>query len=298
MRERFALISILIILSLVFVTPLFAQDFEDLISKYTEENGQGYMRPLADAFGGSLNSGLFSTARIPKMGFHLRIGVEAMAAFVADKQKTFDATTPEYFFPETTVEAPTIFGDIEAQEVAGEGGTTYLFPGGMNVKLLPIAVPQLTVGSVFGTEAVIRWFQFDMGDDFGEIKLLGYGLRHSISQYLPSILPVDLSAGVFIQSFKVADIVDANTFFAGIQASWRASILTLYGGLGYESAKMDIAFTVGEGENEEEIAYNLKSDNSFRFTVGFALQLFILRIHADYNMGYQNVACAGVSFGM
>lgn len=297
MRERFIVISILVILCVSLVSPLQAQTFEEFVSKYTSENGQGYMRPLADALGGNLNSGLFSTARIPKMGFHFRIGIEAMVAFVADKQKTFEATTPDYYPQQTTIEAPTVFGEIEAMEVAGPGGTTYLFPGGLNVKIMPIAVPQLTIGNLFGTEAILRWFQFDMGEDFGELKLLGYGLRHNINQYLP-VLPIDVSAGIFLQSFKVADIVDAKTFFLGVQGSFKASVLTLYGGLGFESSKLDIAFDVGEGENAEEIAYDLRSKNSVRFTVGFALQLLIMRIHADYNMGYQSVACAGVSFGM
>jgi len=47
-------------ISLAMVAPsVKSQDIESLLEKYTQENGQAYMQPLADVFGASFNSGLF-----------------------------------------------------------------------------------------------------------------------------------------------------------------------------------------------------------------------------------------------
>jgi len=48
-----------------------AQNIEDMISKYTSDNGKGYVQPLADAFGANLNSGFYHHAKVKKAGFQL-----------------------------------------------------------------------------------------------------------------------------------------------------------------------------------------------------------------------------------
>ena len=51
---------LVIMISLAMVAPsVKSQDIESLLEKYTQENGQAYMQPLADVFGASFNSGLF-----------------------------------------------------------------------------------------------------------------------------------------------------------------------------------------------------------------------------------------------
>ena len=66
-----------------------AQDIEEIISKYTSENGKEFLLPLADCMGADFNSGLFHSASIKKMGFQLYIGIVTSAAFVPDKRRTF-----------------------------------------------------------------------------------------------------------------------------------------------------------------------------------------------------------------
>ena len=51
----------------------------------------------------------------------------------------------------------------------------------------------------------------DTGDaEFGDIGLLGFGVRHSISQYMENA-PVSLAASVFYQKLKVGDAVQLQT---------------------------------------------------------------------------------------
>jgi hypothetical protein len=277
-------------------TALQAQDIEDLVASYKGENGKGYMQPLDDAFGAALNSGLYHTARIDKNGLHVQIGVVAMAALIGDDQKTFQATTQDQFRPQQTVSAPTIFGSTEGASVTGDGGTVYLFPGGMAIKRLPLAVPQATVGSIMGTEATIRFIQVDLDDNFEQLKLVGFGVRHSLSQYLKDF-PVDLAASLFTQSFDVGDIVEARATYFGLQASRSASLLTIYGGLGLSSSKMDIQYEYDSETEPETISFELKSGTKFRANAGLALILTPVVIHADYNLGSPNTLALGLGFG-
>jgi len=273
-----------------------AQQLEDYVSKYTSANGAGYMQPLADAFGGNLNSGFYHGARLSTLGFHIYIGVETMTALIADDQKIFTAKTEESFSPAKTAEVPTIFGSGKGAAVTGTGGTVFNFPGGLDISKLPLAVPQVSVGSIFGTEATVRFAKAKIDDNIGEVKLFGFGAQHSLSQYFKNF-PIDLAAGFLIQKFEVGDIVEANTKYFGLQGSLSRNLLTLYGGIGVESATLDIAYDYESGAGTQRIAFALDADNSARFTAGFALNLLVLKLHADYNFGSQNVIAAGLGFG-
>jgi hypothetical protein len=271
-----------------------AQKVEDLVSKYSSKNGTGYLQPLGDAFGANINSGLFHTAQIPQ-GFYLSVTLEAMGALISSDRKTFSATTEDPFSPTTTTKAPTVFGSVDPVSVPGVGGTEYVFPGGINLSTFPLIVPQLTVGSLLGTEAVVRYVQVKVSSDVGEIKLLGGGVRHSVSQYLMNF-PIDLSVGIFIQKFDLGDIISANATFIGVQGSYSTGILTVYGGPAYEKSHMDVSYN-SDSDTGNKVTFKLDGANSLRFTVGAGLKLAVLLIHADYNLGSQSVITAGVGFG-
>jgi len=161
---------------------------------------------------------------------------------------------------------------------------------------LPLAVPQVSVGSILGTQATVRFVNAKIDDNIGEVKLFGFGAQHSLSQYFKNF-PLDLAAGFLIQKFEVGDIVEANTKYFGLQGSLSRSLLTLYGGAGVESATLDIAYDYESGTGTQRIAFDLEADNSVRFTAGVALNLLVLKLHADYNFGSQNVIAAGLGFG-
>jgi len=277
-----------------------AQGFEDLVSKYTSENGQKFMQPLGDVFGANLNSGWYHGAHISAIGLHVELGVKGMVALIGEKQKTFTAETDPGFYPPTEVEVPTVFGKREIVEVQGKNQSTGLpsgavcaFPGGMNAKMIPIAVPQVTVGGILGTEVSIRWLAYNLNEDFGRLSMTGVGIRHSISQYIP-LCPVDLAVGGFMQNFKMGDIVEAKTLAFGAQGSKSFSVLTLYGGIGYENSSLKIHY---EDDDGETVNFDLTGSNKVRMTVGAALRLAVLTLHADYNISNQNVLVVGIGLG-
>lgn len=265
-----------------------AQSLEDKVAKYTEENAKGYLQPFADALGAAMNSGLYHNAKVSRLGFHFYLGLETMTALIGDPQKTFSAKTDPN--GSSTVEVPTIFGSDKETPVPG--GTVY-FPGGMNLSMLPIAVPQLTVGSFVGTDLTLRWMEFNLPEDIGRLEVFGWGIRHSVSQYL-LLSPVDIAIGYYSQSFKIGDLVDAKASLVGLQASVSGKIAVLYGGMGFESSSLKIAYT---SETDEKIAFDLKGKNKTRVTLGLGMRFSGLLFHADYNMGSQNVVALGIGIG-
>ncbi|KAA3618704.1 MAG: hypothetical protein DWQ05_07000 [Calditrichaeota bacterium] len=295
MTKRTTQFSYLLFFLFLFSVPAQGQEFEDLVSRYTSENGKGYMQPLADAFGATLNSGLYHSAKIPAFGINVELSIETTTAIITDEQKTFTATTEGLFEPVQTAEVPTIFGDVEPLEVPGTGGTAYVFPGGFGVKRLPVAVPQLTVGSFMGTQAMLRYMQFDLGDDFGSLKVLGYGVRHSISQYIP-LFPVDIAATFFRQKFELGDIVEANATYFGIQSSLQRSIFEFYAGYGYGKSNLDLRYEFEGTDGSEEISFELDSEGSNRLTFGFGVNLLLFNLHTDFTLGQSNVLGLGVGF--
>jgi len=285
---------------LMLATPLMAQDVEDFLSKYTSENGKKYMQPLADHFAANLNSGLFHNAKIKKFGFQMYLGLESQVSMIPSSSRVMTATTEGDYFPSTTIHnAPTIFGDAEGVKVEDpNSGLIYTFPGGLDMDMLPLAVPQLTIGSVFGTDFTIRYFGTDNVEDVGDIKLLGWGFRHNIDQYLK--LPVNLSVGYYHQRFQFSDYLDAATNVINLQTSYSIPIITFYGGLGYETGSVDMAYEYVDDQTQitESIKFDLKPQNTVRLTLGIGFNLGPVKIHGDYNLAKISTFDVGLGIGI
>jgi hypothetical protein len=280
-------------LVLLCASPASAQSVEDVLGRYSGPNAEGYLQPLADVLGAALGSGWARSADI-QSGFHLRLSVIAAGAPISGDARTFAGTT-EDFDPVTTVDAPTIFGSTETVAVPGVGGTSYRFAGGIDADLAGTLIPQVTIGTVAGTEAMVRWFSVDLGDDFGSVSQLGLGARHDVDRYFGESLPVELAAGVYWQSFEIGSVVDATTFTGMVHTSWSTSVLTLFGGLGYETSSVDVSYTP-EGQTTG-IDVALDGANSVRATAGLGLHLWLFGIFADYTVASQSAFTLGVEVG-
>ena len=274
------------------VLPVAAQsDFEDAVKQFTGENARGYLQPFAEVFTNNLNSGLYRTAHVSKLGLHLYIGVVAMATIIPEKDKTFKAVPPEPW-PQEPVETATVFGG-EGAVVQGPGGLEYRFQDGqITGDLVPFAVPQLELGSFLGTMVRLRYAKVNYGD-LPEVKLVGFGVQHSLSQYL-FMFPIDLSLGFFQQKFKVGDILSATATSIGLQASKSFSLLTVYGTAAYEKGTLDASYTYEGGTEPQEVSISLDSGGSMRLAVGARLRLGFLIVNGDYSIGARNSFALGL----
>jgi hypothetical protein len=278
---------------------------QNQISVYTGPNAEGYLQPLANAFGAALNSSFGYSAFIPKTSFHLALEAPVMGIFFADEDRTFEATTEAGFQPTQTVDAPTVVGSGEAVLISGTGGATFAFPGGLDLNSFGLVVPQLRVSSIAGTEAVIRWLAYESGDaDVGKIDLFGIGGRHSISQYMGESPAVDLAVGVLWQTFKVGenafgdDFVSSDALSLQLQASKRAPMgfMTFepYAAIAYEKLDLDLAY---DDTNGDPITVAMEGENSARFTIGAGFNFVAGQLWADYSFASTSNFSFGLALG-
>ena len=277
---------------------------EDQLSVYTGANATGYLQPLADAFGADLNASLFHSADIPRVGFHFSLEFPIMGVIFSDDDRTFTAVTEGDFTPQQRVEAPTVVGPGDAKVVTGTGGTRYAFPGGFDLNSFAIAVPQVRIGSVIGTEAVFRYFSINTGDaELGDLGLFGFGLRHSISQHLGPAFPVSIAGGFFWQKFKLGenqegdDLISVSAFTIGVQASKRFAVFVPYTGFSYDTSSMDVSYISDASDDEEKIELDFDATKTAHWTIGMMIDLVYLRAFGEYNIASQSSFSFGLGIG-
>jgi len=280
---------ILLLGALLLSTGASAQNLEDNIEKFTSANGKRYLQPLADVFGANLNSGFYHTAKIPKFGLHVRVGLSAMMAPVSSDQKTFTTVAENGFPLPAGTELPTLFGDEDPVNLGG-----VQFGGVWDTEFFPLAVPQITIGSFMGTEMTFRYIKYKVDDSFGDIRLQGWGIRHSLSQYI-FLCPVDIAASYYHQKFDIGNYVEATAVYYGIQASKSLGPLTVYGGFAFEKSTLTLQYDYVD--TATQIHFDLEGENSTRTTLGVALDLFIFKIYGDMNIASQTTYSAGIGLG-
>ncbi len=296
--------------------PLSAQ-IGDQLSAYTGANATGYLQPFSSAFGADLNSGIFRTASIPKMRPKIRLEFQVMSVIFGDDDKTFRAVTERGFTPETYANAPTVVGSGKALIVEGDGGTAFAFPGGFDLHSFALAAPQLRAGGLFGTEVILRYFALDVGGSkdpedsessdsgLGKISLFGIGLKHSVSQYLPPLFPVNLSAGFFWQSFSLGEnksgdkLISSHAFSIGVQASKKmAMFLEPYAGVSYDTHSMDVSYESEATGSTTTIDIDFEKDSSLHLTLGLMLEFPVVKGFVEYNIAGMNSFAFGLGFGI
>lgn len=285
-------------------SPLAAQ-IEDNLKMYTGANATGYFGPVVTAISTSLNTSLYHTAYIPKNGLVLKLEVPVMGMIFSDDDKTFNAVTEGAFSPQQTVEVPTVVGSGQSVTVGGDAGSSYTFPGGLDLNSFALTVPQLRIGAVQGTEAIIRFIAFRIGDtDLGNLNLFGLGIRHSISQYFGPTPPVDVAASFIWQRFKLGenesggDLSLTNTYSLGIQVSTRyAKFIVPYTGLSYDSYKTDVEYEYEELGQPEEIKLDFTGD-TLHWVIGLTIDFYNIHFFGEYNVASQNSFGFGLGFGI
>jgi hypothetical protein len=298
MRRFGRITAFLAILVFCAAAPALAQ-LEDNLSAYTDETAKGYLKPLQEAFGQALNSNFYTTAHIPRTGLRLRVEVRAMSVMFKNSDDRFRATTGGDFQPQQTVDAPTVVGPEQSVSVSGDGGTEFVFPGGFDLSSFTIAVPQITVGSFAGTEASLRWIAFDTGDaEIGNISLFGIGARHSLSQYLIAP-PVDLAAGVYYQKLNVGDdLLKANSFTVGVQASRDFANFTPYGGLSLDTFALEANYTATAGAEDRDIHLDFGSKSSLHLSAGVGVNLGVVHLNVGGDISDRVGVNAGLAVGL
>lgn len=299
MKRHLAVTLALALATVISIAPPAGAQLSDNLGALSGDNARKYLGPLPDALSGTMNSAIFNTGKVPKTGINFSIGVKVMGVKFAAGDRLFTPTDPPGFTRVPPIQqAPTVVGGTSAVAQNGQGGATAYYPGGFDISEFAFAAPQLTVGSAMGTRAVVRWFAMDFAADnfIDKISFFGIGGQHSLSQYIPG-LPVDLAAGVFYQTFKInTSLLDIKTLHVGLTGSRSFAILQPYGGIGFDSFKMDAAYedATTPGNN---IAVNFDRRTNVRLTAGVLANLAFATLHAEANVAATNGVAVGLSFG-
>ena len=298
---------------------------------------EGYISPLMKGFGFGMANGWYTTAK-PHKFFGFDVTATVNAAYVPDKDMLYDvsALNLERFSLAQGYEGdrvPTIFGpDFNPRytytiddPITGQPVSTESFEGppGLNLKeetgvasFVPVPMVQIGLGLIKNTDLKIRFIPEQENDDFS-FKMFGVGLMHDVKQYIPGIkaLPFDLS--VFVGYTKLDFTLylsdgspgtedqigsfGASAFTMQGLISKKFSVLTVYGGLGFNRVRSELNM-LGEydvdGDGDTDITDPI-TDMAFpaggpRATVGARLQLLVLTLHADYTLQEYNTLTVGV----
>jgi len=217
---------------------------------------------------------------------------------------------------------PTIIGkDNESLKITFPGGTV----SGLTIQpftesvgdvkgllneltILPTGVPQVTIGTIFGTQVSFRYLPSIDLDKLGKLTFSGFGIIHNPASWLNVPLPVDIGLGYFTQKLKVGTIVETTASQYGIFVSKTiGAIIAIvpYAGFTIETSKTSISYdfeynTMVNGapvNAKDRINFDIEGENSSSILVGATIKLSVLNLNVDYKMAKYNTLSAGVSFG-
>ena len=236
-----------------------------------------------------------STVLKQKLGFEMYIDIIGTMAFVPQKSRTFTAIPEGDVIPKTPTSVPTIVGAAEPVEFNGNNGMGYVFPGGYSLSYLPFVYPQITIGSLYGTQFVFRYFRTNI-EDYGTLDFANYGINHDFGQWIPEI-PLDLAVGFNYHTYGVIDSLSGDGFIISLKGNYDWKLFSFYGGLSYEASNTQIKY-YSDPENLEMVSLDLNGVNTVRFTLGTMVNLGAFKLFVDYSLANQSVLTVGLGIGI
>lgn len=276
-----------------------AQGISSLLEKvgingFAEE----YFRPAVDAVGYSFNGSLYHSAKV-KEGTHFWVGVKGIWTVIPQEQRTFRTALGQDLknLGYTDRETPTVVGGAaDSLRSTMQGVPSIPLPPGINQNTFFTPVPHITFGSVVGTEVMLRILpEMTVDERVGKVSMYGLGLKHEITSHFPS--PVNVSVMGFAQRFTLGPYVQSWNYSASLLASVPLGIMTVYGGVAYESYDLKLSYTYQPPATasvpdplKEPFTMNLDySRKNVRKTLGVNFTLIpLLDLNAEYSFGVQN----------
>jgi len=300
MKSRLSMPLALVLLVLAGGARLASAQLADNLGALSGDNAKKYLGPLPDALSGTMNSAIFTSGEVPKAGFGFSIGIEVMGVAFRDEDRWYTPTDPAGFTSAPPIQrVPTVIGGASAVAQNGQGGLVLYYPGGFDLGEFLLAAPQLTVGSVLGTRAVVRWIDgaFAARDFVQRVHLFGIGAQHSLSQYLPAT-PLDLALGVFYQSFTInGSLLKTRAFHVDVTGSRDLGVVQPFAAIGMDTFTMAARYEDVTSPGDV-IAVDFGRRSHIHLTAGVLASLGFATLHAEANIAARNGLAAGLRFGL
>ncbi|MEZ4875462.1 MAG: DUF6588 family protein [Flavobacteriaceae bacterium] len=341
---------LLFLLFLGLQTTVFSQQLESILlaAADAEKLTQAYIDPALKGVVYSMNDGWYTTGKTHELfGFDITLG--ANLALVPNKDKDFLFRSSDYNFvtsqqgSQQTVS--TVLGDdtdgrvFDVRVPVGDGTikvAQFEMPGGIGadfpLKGVPGPIVQVGLGIPYKTDLKLRLLPNIGVDDKVKNFLIGLGLQHNISQYIPAMeeSPFSLSALVAYGHTKVTYAIDdedatddvivqngeaefkLNTLSIQAIGSVDLKIVDFYGSIGFGRGGSKLALngdytltyqledengnTIGSVQETLNNPLNFKSDvSSVRLSLGTRFNLSVFKLFASYALQeYSNIS-AGIA---
>ena len=330
-----------------------AQELESILLAAADAEAltQAYINPALKGVVYSMNDGWYTTGKTHKLfGFDITIG--ANLALVPDKDKDFLFRSSDYNFVTSQIGSQetvsTVLGDdtdgtvFDVRIPVGDGTikvAEFEMPGGIGedfpLKGVPGPIVQVGFGIPFNTDIKLRLLPNIGVDDKVKNFLIGLGLQHSISQYIPTLdeSPFSLSALIAYGHTKVTYAIDDEDTTDDVivengEAEFKLNTLSLQAIGSVDLKVVDFFASLGFGRGGSKLAlngdytlsYRLEDSNgntlgtvqetltnplnfkanvkSVRFALGTRLNLSVFKIFASYALQeYSNIS-AGIAISV
>lgn len=174
--------------------------------------------------------------------------------------------------------------------------------GGLPVPGIPLLLPQITLGTLAGTQVALRGSPEVSGFSF-----FGIGINHNPGFWLEKAqLPFGINSSINGAWTKMTygDFLEFTAWNAGITASRRFGFRLLniapFVSLGMESSHLEVNYeTEFNGADGKPLKVGFESDgeNSMRMTMGSKIRLLVLDIGASYTLAKYDGAALQVGLG-
>src|SRR5690554_923718 len=318
--------SLLLVILLLLPVGLKAQkqvtDFLEMGVEDARIVSEAYLQPYGEMLGKSLNGGWYNSAGVHRIGGVDRtFGVNM--AMVPDVGKTFDvaALLPQMsegwsLEDPNLYMAPTAAGSMPEELRPGlrYQGPVLTLPNGSGFDKLPAPMVQAAVGLPWDTEVVLRFIPSTSLGDAGKVKLYGFGVKHSLKQYIPFLkrMPMLQSSLMLGYTRLGSDVgvsyaggsdqqleITSGAFTSRLLVGLNMPILALYTGVGYGTTNSDFAlkgdFGPALGQDPFTLGY---TTNGVDFNAGLRLRFGFFAIHGDYTFGDYSMLSAGVGINI
>jgi hypothetical protein len=292
-----------------------------------------YMKPFADGFGSSLNTGWIQSAQphgfLPIPGFHVRLSVQSTLIPADNRSFMIDESRlTSLKIRNGVMETPTISGKKNADAASfafkNDPTNTKVFdmPTGLGVPAAASPMIQAGIGLPKKTQLMVRYVpQTELAlplprgkFEIGTIGLWGVGLQHEVLQYIPiakriPLLNMSVVGGYTNYSMSKNLSGGGDKKLEWTTAAWNANliaglttpfikILSVYAGAGIEGANSTLKMkgTYAGIPEEDPINLEMKSDPALRYLAGLRFKLSLITFNAEVTRSTFDTATIG--FGL
>ncbi len=284
MKKFFSLFFLLFI-----VTSLsFSQNLENRINKYSRDLGNGFTQPLVEALGLNMNNGWVSVKSMKDL-FSIDFGISAVFVPVPSSDKTFMIASP--YNPNVIQSVPTAVGETTTIEMNGAPSTAdpRTYPKGFDLGIIPVVMPQASVGNILNTRFTIRALPKIKISDFGYLSLIGFGIQHNISADMKIPMPLDFGLMGSFENLKLGDIATADAYTISAMVSKRVWKINFYTLLGYDYSKFKFNYNStyfdfsSNTTKTTNVAFENEGANGFKLGVGGTAETRFARMNIGMN---------------